>query len=448
MSAKLALLIIALLLVLLPWALWRIGAVRAVAPLAVVQTLAGIALGPSLLGRFAPELHAALFTPGSLAALNGVSVIGVLLFVFVAGMHLDIGALRRDGRGLTTAALSAFLLPLALGAALGLWVAEAVPGALGPHGGPSVFILAFAICIAVTALPVLAAILKELGLIGTRLGQTALAIAALNDAALWVVLAALLALVAESGLGVGGTILLAAAWFAVMIGLVRPLLARLARGEAKSRSLEGGSARRRESARADEDEAWSESASERTMREARMLVLGAATALAAAASAEAIGLDYILGGFIAGAIMPASIRVALIARIEPVTATVLLPFFFMSTGLNTLIDPTSGTFLAVFALATAATVIGKVVGAALPARQAGESWSFALALGVMMQTKGLMEVVVLTVLHQAGLIGTTVFSALITMAVTCTVIPGALTRVLARKATAQLPANSGASAAS
>lgn len=417
MSAKLALLIIALLLVLLPWALWRIGAVRAVAPLAVVQTLAGIALGPSLLGRLAPELHAALFTPGSLAALNGVSVIGVLLFVFVTGMHLDIGALRRDGRGLTTAALCAFLLPLALGAALGLWVAEAVPGALGPHGGPTVFILAFAICIAVTALPVLAAILKELGLIGTRLGQTALAIAALNDAALWVVLAALLALVAESGLGVGGTILLAAAWFAVMIGLVRPMLARLARGQTG---------------------------------EARMLVVGAATALAAAASAEAIGLDYILGGFIAGAIMPASVRAALIARIEPVTATVLLPFFFMSTGLNTLIDPTSGTFLAVFALATAATVIGKVAGAALPARRAGESWSFAVALGVMMQTKGLMEVVVLTVLHQAGLIGTTVFSALIAMAVTCTVIPGALTRVLARKAAAQAPlsAKSGASAAS
>lgn len=417
MSAKLALLIIALLLVLLPWALWRIGAVRAVAPLAVVQTLAGIALGPSLLGRFAPELHAALFTPGSLAALNGVSVIGVLLFVFVAGMHLDIGALRRDGRGLTAAALSAFLLPLALGAALGLWVAEAVPGALGPHGGPTVFVLAFAICIAVTALPVLAAILKELGLIGTRLGQTALAIAALNDAALWVVLAALLALVADRGLGVGGTILLAAAWFGVMIGLVRRLLARLVRGPAG---------------------------------ETRMLVLGAATALAAAASAEAIGLDYILGGFIAGAIMPASVRAALIARIEPVTATVLLPFFFMSTGLNTLIDPSSGSFLAVFALATAATVIGKVAGAALPARQAGESWSFALALGVMMQTKGLMEVVVLTVLHQAGLIGTTVFSALIAMAVTCTVIPGALTRVLARKAAAQspLPVNSGASAAS
>ncbi|HEY4250434.1 MAG TPA: cation:proton antiporter [Roseomonas sp.] len=401
MSAKLALLIVALLLVLLPWALWRIGAVRAVAPLAVVQTLAGIALGPSLFGRLAPELHAALFAPANLAALNGVSAIGVLLFVFVTGMHLDIGALRRNRGGLTAIALSAFALPLALGAALGVWVAAAVPGALGPHGGMPVFVLAFAICVAVTALPVLAAILQELELIGTRLGQTALAIAAINDAALWVVLAALLALVAESGLGVGGTIALALAWLALMIGVVRPLLAWLARGQ---------------------------------QAEARMLVIGAATALAAAASAEAIGLDYILGSFIAGAIMPAGIRAALIAKIEPLTATVLLPFFFMTTGLNTLIDPASGSFLAIFALATAATVIGKVAGAALPARRAGESWSFALALGVMMQTKGLMEVVVLTVLHQAGLIGGTVFSALISMAVVCTVIPGALTRVLARKA--------------
>lgn len=216
---------------------------RAVAPLAVVQTLAGIALGPSLLGRLAPELHAALFTPTVLAAVNGLSAIGVLLFVFVfvSGMHLDIGALRRDGRGLPALAFGGFELPLAPGAGLGVWVAWEVPGALGPRGG-----------------------------------------------------------------------------------------------------------------------------------------------------------------------------------------------------------------LPVFLLAAAATILGKVAGIALPARRAGESWSFAFALGVMMQTKGLMEVVVLTVLHQARLIGSTVFSALIAMAVLCTVIPGALTRALARRAAAQspLPANSGASAAS
>lgn len=416
MSAKLTLLLVALLLVLLPWALWRIAAIRAVAPLAVVQVLAGIALGPSLLGRLAPELHAALFTPTTLTAVNGLSAIGVLLFVFVSGMHLDIGALRRDGRGLPALAFGSFALPLALGAGLGVWVAAAVPGALGPRGGQPVFVLAFAICIAVTALPVLAAILKELGLIGTRLGQTALAIAALNDAALWVVLAVLLALVAESGLGVGATLALTLGWAALMIGAVRPLLALAAQGP---------------------------------RGEARMLALGATTALAAAASAEAIGLDFILGGFVAGAIMPPAARAALIAKIEPVTVTVLLPFFFMASGLATMIDPASGAFLSVMLLATAATILGKVAGIVLPARRAGESWSFALALGVMMQTKGLMEVVVLTVLHQAGLIGTTVFSALIAMAVVCTVIPGALTRALARRA-AQPPLTpkSGASAAS
>jgi Kef-type K+ transport system membrane component KefB len=169
-----------------------------------------------------------------------------------------------------------------------------------------------------------------------------------------------------------------------------------------------------------------------------MLVVGVAIALASAAAAEAIDIGYIVGGFAAGAVMPRGCRAALLERLEPVAATVLLPFFFMSTGLRALIELDSPAFLAVFAAATVATVAGKVAGAALPARAAGERWSFALALGALVQAKGLMEVVVLTVLLDAGLIGPTVFSALVAMAIACTVVAAPLARLaLSRSAEAE-----------
>jgi Kef-type K+ transport system membrane component KefB len=395
-DTRVALLAVAFLLVLLPWLLWRVRTVRAFAPLAVVQILSGVMLGPTVFGRVAPEWHAALFGPPVLAALDGLATVGVLLYVLVSGLHLDLGGLRHRARGLSGVALGSFALPFALGIAVGAWVTAAVPGAMGPRGDAASLVAAVAVCIAVTALPVLAAILREMGLIGTRLGQTALALAAVNDAALWLVLAVLLALAAGSVAEVLTTLGLAVLWLGVMVGVVRPLLARLAAGEEA---------------------------------EERMLAAAVATAIASAASAEAIGIGYIIGAFAAGTLMPLRCRAALLARLEPVAATILLPFFFMATGLKALIEPGEPVFLALLALATLATVAGKVVGTALPARAAGEPWSFALALGALMQAKGLMEVVVLAVLHDAGLIGTTLFSAMVAMAMVCTVIAAPLTRL-------------------
>jgi Kef-type K+ transport system membrane component KefB len=397
MSSKVGLLVLAALLVLLPWALWRIEALRRVAPLAVIQIMAGIAFGPSLFGRLAPEWHAAVFTPPVLVSVQGLSAIGVLLFVFVSGMHLDLGQLRGRVRGLAGLAIGSFVLPACLGVALGWWVAFAVPDALGARGGVVPFVVAFSVCIAVTALPVLAAILKEMGLIGTRLGQTALALAALNDAALWLVLAVLLTLVAEDGAGLLDIAVACLIWSATLLFVLRPALVYIARAEARRH--------------------W-------------LLPLGIAIMLGAAASAEEIGIGYIIGGFAAGLIIPSEARAALIREIEPLTVTLLLPFFFMSSGLKAMVDPSSASFLTVTILATAATILGKVAGVALPARQAGWTWRDAAAMGTLMQTKGLMEVVVLAVLHDAGLMGTTVFSALVMMAVICTLVTAPLTRAL------------------
>ena len=248
--------------------------------------------------------------------------------------------------------------------------------------------MAIGICSAVTALPVLAAVMQETGLLGTRIGQTALALAALNDAALWVMLAVLLAFAGHQGAGhqgAGGLLLLAgsALWFALLILVVRPLLARLPAGDDRA-----------------------------------LLVGGVSLAVL---SAEALGTGYLIGAFAAGAVIPPSCRQALLGRLELVTSTVLLPLFFMSTGLKALIDPTSASFIGLLALAVVATVIGKLAGTALPARRLGLSWAESLSLGVMMRTKGLMEVVVLATLHDAGLIGGQLFSAMVAMAVVCTV---------------------------
>jgi Kef-type K+ transport system membrane component KefB len=159
-------------------------------------------------------------------------------------------------------------------------------------------------------------------------------------------------------------------------------------------------------------------------------LVGAATvAIASAALTEAIGLHYILGAFIAGAIFPKELRAPLLEKIEKVVLVLLMPFFFMLTGLSTRIDFGSSAFTQIFLVASAAAVVGKVAGTAIPARLVGESWRDAFALGTLMQTKGLMEVIVLTILKDAQLINANVFSALIAMAVLSTAFAMPLTRL-------------------
>ncbi len=404
MPTRVAFLGVSLVIVLVPWLVWRMPAVRRVAPLAVVQIVTGVVLGPSLFGRMAPGLHAAVFAPPVLGLLDGAANLGVLMYVFVTGLHVDPAPIRGESRRLGLLAAGSVVSPLVLGALAGWWILSAVPGAAGAAGNPAGFVAAIAICTSVTALPVLAAILREKGMIGSRLGQAGLAVAALNDAALWLMLAVLLAV---SGHGAADTLLIKLAlslcWAAAMLGVIRPRL----------RWLDGAAP-------------------------ATMLVMGVALALVSAAISEALGTGYLIGAFLAGIVMPAATRVALVERLELVTAAVLLPFFFMATGLRATIDPAAGSFLLPLALVTVATVAGKLAGA-LPARRLGYSWTETVALGAMLQTKGLMEVVVLAVLTDAGLISTHIFSAMVAMAVICTVTTAPALGVLERLSRSRRP---------
>jgi Kef-type K+ transport system membrane component KefB len=166
----------------------------------------------------------------------------------------------------------------------------------------------------------------------------------------------------------------------------------------------------------------------------RALAVVFAVTIASALITEAVGLHYILGAFMTGAIMPDELRKPILDRLQVVAIGLLMPFFFMLTGLRTLIDPTSSAFLEIFLLTTTVAILGKLAGTAVAARLGGEPWPIALGLGALLQTKGLMEVIVLTILLDAGIISATIFSALILMAVVSTALAMPLTRlILARQ---------------
>jgi len=260
---------------------------------------------------------------------------------------------------------------------------------------------------AVTALPVLGAILRETGLLDQRIGQLALGIAGVNDACLWIALSLLLAAAADPTTAAPDLILklvLLPIYLLTMALLVRPVIGKTATPLLREQRLgEGG------------------------------LVIVCTVSIGSAAITEALGLHYILGAFIAGAVMPDVLRKPILDRLQLVTIAVLMPFFFMSVGLKTEIDLGSPTFLEIFVVTTVLAVIGKMGGTAVTARFVGESWSTAISLGALVQTKGLMEVIVLTILLDREIISMSMFSALMMMALVSTALAMPMTRWLLAK---------------
>lgn len=408
LTPALLFLVQAILLIAGPFLLWRLCGVKHVAPMVVIQILFGIALGPSGLGNVAPDLWGALFAPASLAPLSGLALLAVVFFAFLTGLHLDVEELRGRGRGFVTVSLSSMLVPTLLGGGLGLWIAGAFPGMAGPKAEPWLFAAGFGICVGVTALPVLGAILREMGLLEERVGRLALGYAAVNDALLWVLITGVLAWAAGGTGGLGGVAAVAALGFAYLALTelaVRPLLSRLLDRVAPDGRV-GDTA----------------------------VVVTCTALLASAAVTELIGLHYILGAFVAGTVVPRRLAAAVLDRLEHFATLVLLPFFFTLTGLKVDLDLAASAQWWVFALATVTTLVGKTLGTAIPARLTGESWRDAWRLGALMPCKGLMEVIVLTILLEAGVLSGACFSAMVLMAVTATALTQPMTLLVGRAA--------------
>ena len=333
MSANLLFVLQVLMILALPYIVWRYGRLSRIVPWVVIQILAGIAFGPSGLGRLFPEIYASLFTPASLAHISGIAAIAVLFFGFTAGLHLDEHHYR--GRGVSFAFVSAgsVLVPTMLGALAGFWIFNRFPEEMTQSISASQFMLAVGIAAGVTALPVLSAILSEMHLVQDRIGQWALGLAAVNDASLWILLSLLLADTAgigNGGLGSIAILALGAVYLAGMVWIVRPFLSWLFVPLAGDFLGDGA-------------------------------LIGVVTvAVGSAALTEAMGLHYIFGAFVAGATMPEELRKPILERMQSVISVLLMPFFFMSTGLQTKIDLSSSAFVQVFLLVSAAAIAGKI----------------------------------------------------------------------------------------
>jgi len=352
-------------------------------PRVIGEIIAGILLGPSFLGWIAPSWSAALFPKESLPYLNLVSQLGLVLFMFLVGLKLELEHLRRE-RGVAIAASAASIVaPFLLALGLGFYLQ---PVFAGPGVATLPFILFIGAAISVTAFPVLARILTEQGLFNTRLGAIAISCAAVDDISAWTILAAIVSLVKQEH-SLATTLGVFAIYLAGMIFVVRPLLRRMP-------------------------------GSDENVRAGALLLL-----LISSAATEQIGFHALFGAFFAGVIFPQqNHRIDRFAdSVEPLIASLLLPVFFAFTGLRTNLGLIRDPQLWMWTLIILAVAIGgKVGGAYLAARWMGLPNRESYALGILMNTRGLVGLVILNVGMDLGILSSSLFAMLVLVAVITT----------------------------
>ncbi|MBZ4419787.1 cation:proton antiporter [Myxococcus sp. RHSTA-1-4] len=364
-------------------------------PLVIAEVVAGIVLGPSLLGWLAPGVMGALFPAESMPVLTMLSQVGLVLFMFLIGLELDPRLLK--GRGHASVAIShtSIIVPFALGAgAAALWLYKSLSDPSVPF---SSFVLFMGVAMSITAFPVLARILTERGLLQSKVGTVAIACAAVDDVTAWCLLAFVVSIVRASSLADAAlTTAMALGYICFVLWVVRPFLARLG---ARVASREGLT---------------------------QNVVAGTLVLLLASAwITELIGIHALFGAFLFGAVIPkeGGLAEALVERLEDVAVVLLLPIFFAFSGLRTQV----GLLDSVEAWATCGVIIllaclGKFGGSAVAARLTGMSWREAGAVGVLMNTRGLMELIVLNIGLDLGVISPQLFTMMVLMALVTTFI--------------------------
>ena len=370
-------------------------------PAVIGEMLAGILLGPSLFGLLLPQAHAWIFPAQSLGGLSLVSQLGVLVFMFAAGAEFDLAGLRGERRRALLISHAGIALPFLLGILL------AVP--LYSHYAPSGvayshFALFVGIAMSITAFPVLLRILEDRGYTTRPIGRIAVACAALGDATAWAMLGIIVAAVQSQGsTAVVLRMLLA---LAVLWLVVRALRRRLA-----NRVIED-------------------------LSESRWLLILVLSILAGSLLTELIGLHALFGAFVAGVAFSSNARLRQLVeeRLEPFAAVLLLPLFFASTGLRTRIDLLSGQEWLLCLAITLVTSFGKLGGTVLAARLSGMRGADAWRLGALMNTRGLMELIVLGLGYELGLIDRSLYAILVLVAIVTTVMTGPLLGFIDRRA--------------
>ena len=372
------------------WAAARLGQSRVIG-----EIIGGILLGPSILGRLSPPLSAHLFPKASLGAMEELSTVGLILFLFMVGMELDDRQLVRQRATALAASGTSILIPFVMAVLL----AHALRVRFAPHGVGSIpFVLFLGISMSITAFPVLARILEERGLVNSPLGTTAILCAAVDDVVAWLLLAVALTLIDVTATS-GGRLLirlgLLAAYLAFMLGVLRPLATRLVKRRGNPELGLG------------------------------LFGISLTFAFASAAATDWAGVHPLFGAFIAGVCFPRieHWQQAIRTRLDMVTSVLLLPLFFALTGLRTRLDLlNSGETWAWAGIILMGAIFGKVGGAVLAARWTGQNWRAAFALGALLNTRGLVELVVLNIAYKVGAFSPTLFTMLVVMALLTTML--------------------------
>lgn len=367
-------------------------------PLVIAEVLAGIALGPSLFGLLAPDLSAAVFPASSLGALGLVSQLGLIFFMFLIGLELEPALLRGLGKSALIISHTSIAVPFALGAATAWFMA----GELSVPEVPRLsFVLFLGVAMSVTAFPVLARILSERSLIHTPVGALAIACAAVDDVTAWCLLAIVAAVVRSTGFaGALITTGMTAAYCLLMWFVARPVLAWLVRQRTDRRGPSQ-----------------------------RLVAFTVVLLMVSALCTEAIGVHALFGAFFFGVIIPREGGLAhgLRERLEDLVVVLLLPLFFAYSGLRTrigLLNDAAGW--SAFGVLLLVAVAGKWGGSTLAARVAGRPWRESSVIGVLMNTRGLMELVVLNIGLDLGVISERVFTMMVLMALVTTVMTAPL----------------------
>ena len=363
-------------------------------PQVVAEMITGVLLGPSLFGLLAPDLHARFFPKQSLAVIYCLAQIGLVLYMFLIGLEFDLDLIRKRMKSAVFVSLAGILTPFALGAILAWTLKDRYP-LFAPDVKPWEAMLFLGSAMSITAFPMLARIISERGLSGTSLGTLALAAGALDDAAAWCLLAVVLASftgkMTIAILAVGG----GALYGLFMFTLGRKWLMKLFHF-----------------------------LTAKPARESLILPVALILLMIAAWFTDTIGIYAVFGAFVLGAAMPRGpLQKRLELQIGPLTSVYLLPMFFINSGLSTSITLiASPSMIGIAAIVLVAAIAGKGLACGAAARLAGETSRDSFAIGALMNARGLMELILLNIGYERGVITQTLFTILVIMAVVTTVM--------------------------
>lgn len=406
-----SILLIQIVIIMVTTRIFGLIATKVLLPLVVGEIIAGVFLGPSFFGAMFPEYLATIFPTDSLDNLGLISQLGLIFFMFIIGMDFDWQNLKNQTKATIVISHTSIVFPFFLGVLLALFLYDIYT----PKNQNTSFIpfaLFIGISMSITAFPVLARIVKEKKLTNTKYGTMALACAATDDATAWYILAIIIAISSSTSFIASvlsfGLILI---YMIVMLYVVRPFLAWIGNIYSNKDTLD-----------------------------MKVVSIVLTVLLLSSLATEAIGIHALFGAFIAGAMMPSNdeskLRELLIPKLEYISILVLLPLFFAITGLRTQIGlMENSTQWTMCAIVIVVAIVGKLFSATLSAKYMGFSWRESFSIGTLMNTRGLMELVVLNIGFELGIIGAELFAIFVLMALVTTMMTGPLLYIINYKDT-------------